>query len=264
MSKQDSLVEYWKQYRSVNDSPRHLLALFQGVVKMLIRRDYNVGPLAPLLNHDPTNNDHANAFAKYIAGNVTSGDRLTPVQRILLEDKRDSLRAMLSMVFPHNKDQNDHCLVFFADVTEGDHILVAETAMFSTLVQFTRAKVGILISNAPIQAISKFVEAETPGENFLQHFLDDELLYDPTECVYGSDTRILSGVETVSLLTENSLKLNQLAKIMTIDPVGKYLGIRPGQIAEHDRENILPESLIDREYFYRCGYNRVQERKSKK
>lgn len=92
---------------------------------------------------------------------------------------------------------------------------------------------GVLVIKGSVttlckQAISEFAEAGT----YIEIFEEKELIVNITEHELVPKHVILNNDEKTALLSKYRLKENQLPKILLIDPIAKYLGLRRTQVVK--------------------------------
>ena len=109
--------------------------------------------------------------------------------------------------------------------------------------------VNILISKKYSNFMSK-LENIYNKNYFVQIFNLDSLLYDVTKHVLVPEHIILTDDEKQQLLDEYNITEDKLPRISRFDPVGKFIGIRPGQVCKIIRNSYTcGESL-----YYRICY----------
>lgn len=236
-----------------------LLTLFKGVIGMMKVRGYEVDMLDAIFTYTPE--FFEKEFYRYSLQNPT------PIQQFILEwDSKASLRSMLSTLFVHKANRDDQCVVYFTIPEEGGSVPVTESRNFADLLLKTKALSGIMISHNKLspKAASSLAELSPNRSMFIQHYLDEDLLYDPLNSIWGSIPRILSDEEAKLFISKNGISPSQMPRITIEGPVAKYLGVRIGQIVEFVRESFIPESLVDSEIFHRVAYSRPAEKGKKR
>ncbi|CAH6418942.1 DNA-directed RNA polymerase subunit RPB5 [uncultured virus] len=233
----------------------HLLNLYGALIKMMGRRGYDIKDRETIFEYTPEFFESVfNGWAK---------QNPTPVQAALLKAERSTTRAMLSHIF--TRGETERTLVYFADVGN-KQVPIAETVVFGKLMFDMKCQSGIIITNAKLapKAAGQIAEFQSSGTNYIQHFLDESILVDPTITEWGSKMRILTDEEAKTFLVDNKLLTAHLPKIdVEQDPVAKYYGVKVGQIVELLRVTFLPEMLCDTEIFHRFAYRRPQDKKKK-
>jgi DNA-directed RNA polymerase subunit H (RpoH/RPB5) len=122
--------------------------------------------------------------------------------------------------------------------------------LFRVIYQFSIDEC-VIISELPLNSA---VSREILDKNlncFVQFFLNNDLIYNPIDSIYGSSYTLLSIEESNDFLKRNSLLSNQLPCFCYDSPVPKYFGSKIGQIFEIRRKNFIPDLMVDEEIFYR-------------
>lgn len=265
-----------------------LLSLLRNTIKMMATRGYNVDYFAPLTQRNPSKEDQEEG--DYTVGidyfentyyNFIKKNQPYPIYQQLIEMGKTSLRCLSSFQFVKGPEENptDRCLVYFGDVcSSSKQVPSSELCIFAKLLLggdgLPASSSGIMITCNKLASqtatrLSEFQmanikcdeEIKDGGAIFTQHFLDEELQYDPTTSIWTSAMRILTDEEGKALLKESKLTLGQLPRISIDEPCAKYRGVRPGKIVHLDRYNFLPDMLCDEEIFYRLAYKKPHEKK---
>ncbi len=177
-----------------------------------------------------------------------------PVRKILIDKKRTSHRVLLSTL--HEKDNGDKIIVFFGESQEDKQsVSVDESKLIDQLLIQLDIKEAIFITTKKLtpSARSKIEHAFIPKNRdcyFIQHFQDDELMYDPIQHTYVPEHTILSEEETKKFLENNKIKGFQLNQIPTSDPIIKRSGGRVGQVVQIEADNFIPGTLLDKTLSY--------------
>jgi DNA-directed RNA polymerase I, II, and III subunit RPABC1 len=197
----------------------------------------------------------------------------TRLRKNLIEKNRTSIRSMCSTVFDHATNPNERCIVFFVE-SSGDSKAIAcsELTIFADIYLSERlppsrgATTGIIITNRTLSSPSalRLTELQTSPTMFIQHFLDDELLYNPTECIWGSPTTVMNIPDTKKFLQKHKILPRQMPKITIDDPIAKYYGIRPNQLVILHRYTFIPDSIMKNELFYRLSYYKAADNRTTK
>ncbi len=240
----------------------HLLTLLKEVVKMMEVRGYDTDHFALLSQY--TSALFESTMPGYFKALVKDYDVRTEPKNVWEQLKQldhTTFRCMMSYIFTHRVNKADRFLVYFAEVGTTKQVPVTEAQTFGSLLEKQKCLSGCIVTHNKMssQAMTRISELEAPGIYFLQHFNDEDLLYNPLDSVWGSETTILSPDEAKALLAK--VHPTQMPKITLDEPVAKYLGIRPGQVVMEVRENVLPEMLCDTEIFYRYAGRRPPEKK---
>ena len=92
----------------------------------------------------------------------------------------------------------------------------------------------IIISNEELslQAQKMIVELDTQKAFHFEHFLISELIVNITHHELVPKHVLISDEEKESVLKKFKIKESQLPKILTTDPVARYLGLKKGQLVK--------------------------------
>ena len=96
---------------------------------------------------------------------------------------------------------------------------------------------GIIIISGELTSQAKQKIAEVDNIVQLQCFHISELMVNITEHSYVPKHELLSEEEKNILLKRYKIKENQLPKILTTDPIAKYLGLRKGNVVKITRDS---------------------------
>ena len=96
---------------------------------------------------------------------------------------------------------------------------------------------GIIIISGILTSQGKQKIAEVDNIVQLQCFNISELMVNITEHSYVPKHELLSEEEKNMLLKRYKIKENQLPKILTIDPIAKYFGLRKGNVVKITRDS---------------------------
>jgi len=246
-----------------------LFRLFKNTIKMIKIRGYDTSKVNSVVN-----GDFNNFISKY--SDVESNSKKNSVQKLLLGPtiNKKNMRNHISLIF--KKEDGTKILVFFA-VSEGKNSLPSEeVSVFSKILTDSETLNAIIISTVKLtaQSSNKLLEL-TGNKNYsIQFFLDEDMLYNPTEFILGSrisnDDGINYGIEILNddeeedFLDENKILKSQMPKIASGGPVAKYYGLKPGQIIKCIRMSVIPNTLINEEIFYRLVINKNLNKLKKK
>lgn len=234
-----------------NNSSSYLLNLLRNTYRMMGARGYDVERFGFI-------SDVENEWIDATFNNINIDWSQNVVKQFIKQNQSKSVRSMMSDYLVkkvHNSDgtiTDKYCLIYFANVgitnntsvTDVDAFLILLTALNNSKNDNT-FKDGILITSTPLspQALQKFNDV---GLFNLQHFLDTEIIFDPTSHVYNQQTHILSPFETKKFFDNNpTCKSVQFPRVFTIEPVIKYLGGVVGEIVEYECRTMLQDNLVD-------------------
>lgn len=97
--------------------------------------------------------------------------------------------------------------------------------------------------------------------HYIQHFLDEELMYTPSDGVLAGKYELLSPADKEALLAENRLKQSQLIKVDTSNIIIKRLGACNGDLVKIIRKFPIADTLIEEEVLYASVYTLPPEKK---
>ncbi len=85
----------------------------------------------------------------------------------------------------------------------------------------------------------------------MEHFLYEEMTYNPTDHFLTPKHKLLSDVEASDYLGRNQIKIANLPSMSVDDRIARYYGALPGEIFEIDRQNLSIDTLVDTYKAYR-------------
>ena len=234
-----------------NNSNSYLLNLLRRTYRMMGARGYNVENYSFL-------SDVESEWIDQTFNNENINWEQNPVKFFIKQNQLKSIRSMMSdflvkeIINVDGTISYKYCLIYYTNnsatsnntsVSEVDTFLILLTILNNKL--NNNFKDAILITTTPLspQALQKFNDITFFN---LQHFNDNEILFDPTDHVYNQQTYILSPYETKLFFEKNSnCKASQFPKVYTSEAVIKYLGGNVGEIVEYSCKSILPNSLVN-------------------
>jgi DNA-directed RNA polymerase subunit H (RpoH/RPB5) len=234
------------------------LDLFKGLLEMMNTRGYDTSyyNLSPEITSEHFNN----VVIPWMTANPS------PVGKFLIEKGKITPRYMLSSAFNHLTRPNDRCVIYFTELGASKTVPLSETCIFGELYLQERnnplnggVTTGIIVSSVKMSpnAQKRLTEFKNVDPNiFLQHFLDIDLLYNPTKSIWGSIPDILTLEESKKFLIENGLTKNQLPLTDISKPLCKYYGVRPDQIIKYERHTFIPDVPLQNEIHYRLATER--------
>lgn len=249
---------------SSSNSNLSMFNIFKNVIVMMQKRGFDTTIYDDVLT--ATLEDFEDVFTNAILDNPTR------LRRKLIERNRTSIRSMCSTVFDHATRPNERCIVFFVETSaDSKSIACSELTIFADVYISERLPptkgptTGIIVTATKLSSPSalRLAELQTSPTMFIQHFMDDELLYNPTECIWGSPCSILSTGETKKFLQKHKILPKQMPRITIDDPIAKYYGVKPNQLVILERYTFIPETIMKNEIFYRLSYYRAPEKTTK-
>jgi DNA-directed RNA polymerase I, II, and III subunit RPABC1 len=204
-----------------------LLTIKKNQLKLVRRRGYDIKKEEPLFGYDV--DDFLNVYVPFSKKN------------------NKSLKAILSQVY--EKENGKRLYIFYADEPSSSQLGVKYIYEFIEEMDKFKSRNGILITPVKLSPASNKELAKLLNYN-VQVFLDDEMMYDPTEHFLVPEHRALGEEEQRDFLKRNNLSLNQFQIMLTTDMISRYYGFRPGELIEIKRTNLydtmVPESLAYR------------------
>jgi DNA-directed RNA polymerase I, II, and III subunit RPABC1 len=152
-----------------------------------------------------------------------------------------------------DRDGNS-CLTYFVR-TEKDSTSTSIDVQknFLAILGMNKTNSGIMIAAHKLTAKARNILSDIQTKkSTIQFFLEDELMYDPTDTVWGSKTEALSPFDRDKFLEQNKIDSNKMPRINLSDPVIKYLGLQKGDIVVQKRKAIIPGTIVKTSLFYRC------------
>ncbi len=131
-----------------------------------------------------------------------------------------------------HRSSDEKLLVFF--VKSEKSISTEDIKMFATKMGEETLFNGLIISNKELSPSADKLIKEIDAESkfHIEHFLIKELLMNITHHELVPKHIIVNDEEKKCVLKKYKIKESQLPKILVIDPVAKYLGLRRGQLVK--------------------------------
>jgi DNA-directed RNA polymerase subunit H (RpoH/RPB5) len=163
-------------------------------------------------------------------------------------------RTYMSTCYPAKDSTNpkDGCVVFFASTYENKKVSKEDVAYFTRMLEFYSANNGIIISKNELpQSIEELCSDYIPsrvskkGSNssygcFIQHYLDQELKFNPLNHVLVPKHRILAPEE----LEQLNFRKEKLPVISALDTIAKRLGARTDDVIEISRKSLISKTTV--------------------
>lgn len=183
-----------------------LFRVYKTISAMLKKRDYNVP--RDMLEITPA------AFTNKF-GEHPSRDTLT-----ILVEKAD--------------DEQNQLFVFFP---EDEKVGVKPIKEYTERMREEAVANAILVLRVGMTPIAKQAVQEVADSVRIEYFLEAELLVDITEHKLVPVHQVLTQNEKQELLKRYRLKETQLPRIQPTDPVGRYYGMKRGQVVKITRRS---------------------------
>ena len=174
--------------------------------------------------------------------------------------KGRNIRTAMSNIY--NKGRHI-CAVYFADSGRAKNLSKEESEVFCNIIINKEVDSAIIVSMGPSSKsidylCTSIVKKKDEDKNhgvFIQHFMDDELMYNPLNHVMVPKHRIMSKDEVKELKEVDKITPGKLPQISALDPIAKRLGARPGDILEIMRDILIKQTtLIEQEISYRAVF----------
>lgn len=108
----------------------------------------------------------------------------------------------------------------------------------------------IMVSETVLTSEVKAKISTMPSDS-IEHFLYDELSYDPTEHMFTPRHVLMTEQEIKDEIVSRGIKKEQLPLILASDTISRYYGAKPGQVFKIYRRNITVNTLIENTISYR-------------
>lgn len=162
-------------------------------------------------------------------------------------------RTYMSTYYPPKDKSNlrDGCVVFFASTYDNKKVSKEDVAYFCRMLEFFAVNNGIIISKNELpQTIEDLCEEYIPcrvKKNssgsygcFIQHYLDQELKFNPLNHILVPKHRILTQEEFDAL----NFRKDKLPHISALDPIAKRLGARIDDVIEISRKSLISKTTV--------------------
>ena len=152
--------------------------------------------------------------------------------------KNNNNRTTLNGIF-YKKDQNNPDIIIrlYFEYLEGLKISANDISLFFTNMKDAKADTGIIIISGTLTSQAKQKMADINYELQIECFNISELMVNITEHSYVPKHILLNDEEKSQLLKRYKIKENQLPKILTSDPIARYLGLRRGNVVKIIRDS---------------------------
>ncbi|KAJ4399200.1 DNA-directed RNA polymerases II 24 kDa polypeptide (RNA polymerase II subunit 5) [Neurospora sp. IMI 360204] len=134
---------------------------------------------------------------------------------------------------PANPNPVPECGTIWVEFcTEKGSIGVSVMKKFVTHCSDNKFKAGIFITAVPLSAQARKVMSVTSQYTQVECFLEEDLLVNITHHELVPKHVLLSKEEKAALLKRYRLKETQLPRILSKDPIARYLGLKRGQVVK--------------------------------
>ena len=134
---------------------------------------------------------------------------------------------------PSNPNPTPECGTIWVEFcSEKGSIGVSVMKKFVTHCSDNKFKAGIFITSVPLSAQARKVMSVTSQYTQVECFLEEDLLVNITHHELVPKHVLLSKEEKAALLKRYRLKETQLPRILSKDPIARYLGLKRGQVVK--------------------------------
>ena len=147
---------------------------------------------------------------------------------LVSSEDRDISFDDFKMNFKETEPTNSIYVEFIDDPKLG----VEQISLFTEKIRKENISCGIMVISGSITPLAKQKFRESNELLHIEYFEEKELVVNITEHELVPKHILLSDEEKKTLLKKYRLEESQLPKILTSDPVAKYLGLRRGQVVK--------------------------------
>ena len=151
--------------------------------------------------------------------------------------KMNNNRSILNGIFYKKTDNPDVIIRLYFEYLEGFKISANDIVIFFQKMKDAKADSGIIIISGNLTSQAKQKLTDINLELQVECFNLSELMVNITEHTYVPKHILLSDEEKALLLKRYKIKENQLPKILSTDPVARYLGLRRGNVVKIIRDS---------------------------
>jgi DNA-directed RNA polymerase subunit H (RpoH/RPB5) len=246
-----NLVLKLKEYLKMSQSFKELLILKRASLDLAQQRGFDITSEEVL--RDEGYDDQENFRDLYVNIMPTLKDRDTV--KFFEKEKINPLvqfRQYMSTYYPSKTSSNprDGCVIFFAASYDNKKVSKEDSAYFCRMLEYFGVNNGIIISKNELnQSIEDLCLEYIPcvvnskkGSNgcFIQHYLDEELKFNPLNHLLVPKHRVLSTEEFEQL----NLKKDKLPVISALDPIAKRLGAKVFDVIEINRRSMISKTTV--------------------
>jgi len=156
------------------------------------------------------------------------------IAELVEEGGLNNLRENMCTTVVHNDDINEQMIIFFpvAPTIGLKHLYEMTTRMQEANIE----RAIMVVQKALTPSAKKAAAAQSPTF-IIECFQEQELLVNITEHELVPDHIVLTAQEKSQVLEKYMAKDQQLPRLMTIDPVARYYGLKRGQVVKIVRES---------------------------
>lgn len=164
-------------------------------------------------------------------------------------------RTYMSTYYPPKDGTNarDGCVIYFASTYDNKKVSKEDVAYFCRMLEYFGVNNGIIISKNELpqnieDLCSDYIPCRVKRNSvgsygcFIQHYLDQELKFNPLNHVLVPKHRILSTEELEQLnFKKDKLKLPHIS---VLDPIAKRLGAHIDDVIEISRKSLISKTTV--------------------
>ena len=151
---------------------------------------------------------------------------------------KNNNRATLNGIFYKKDEKNPEAIIrLYFEYLDKVKISAAEIGIFFSNMKDAKADSGIIIISGQLTSQAKQKLTDINNELQIECFNISELMVNIIEHSYVPEHILLTDEEKNLLLKRYKIKESQLPKILTSDPVARYLGLRRGNIVKIIRDS---------------------------
>ena len=135
------------------------------------------------------------------------------------------------------KKDGENIVRLYYEYLEGNKLIASDIGNFFGKMKEAKADSGIIVISGILSSQAKQKLADINSELQVECFNISELMVNITEHTYVPKHILLTHEQKKDLLKRYKIKENQLPKILTKDPVAKYLGLKKGDVVKIIRDS---------------------------
>ena len=151
--------------------------------------------------------------------------------------KNNNRTTLNGIYYKKESDNPDAVIRLYFEYLEGYKISANDIGVFFTNMKDAKADTGIIIISGTLTSQAKQKMTDINNELQIECFSISELMVNITEHSFVPKHILLTDEEKSQLLKRYKIKESQLPKILTSDPVARYLGLRRGNVVKIIRDS---------------------------
>ena len=152
-------------------------------------------------------------------------------------EKNQNKTTINGLFFKKDENKPDSIVRLYFEYLEASKISANDIGIFFTNMKEAKAETGIIIISGILTPQAKQKMMDINCELPVECFNISELMVNITEHFYVPKHELLSDEKKAMLLKRYKIKESQLPKILTSDPVARYLGLRRGNVVKITRDS---------------------------